>query len=156
MLDGDNVRHGLNRDLGFTDADRVENIRRVAEVSQADDRRRADRAGVVHLAVPQRAPDGACAVRRDRVLRGVRRHAAGGRRGTRPQGALQEGAARRAAALHGDRLALRAAGEPRAAARHHGSVGRGGGGGGDRAARAPRPAAPGMSGASPATRRRRR
>ncbi|MCW5695968.1 MAG: sulfate adenylyltransferase subunit CysN [Bauldia sp.] len=31
MLDGDNVRHGLNRDLGFTDADRVENIRRVAE-----------------------------------------------------------------------------------------------------------------------------
>ena len=31
-LDGDNVRHGLNRDLGFTEADRVENIRRVAEV----------------------------------------------------------------------------------------------------------------------------
>jgi bifunctional enzyme CysN/CysC len=34
VLDGDNVRHGLNRDLGFTDADRVENIRRVAEVSR--------------------------------------------------------------------------------------------------------------------------
>jgi bifunctional enzyme CysN/CysC len=34
MLDGDNVRHGLNRDLGFTDADRVENIRRVAEVAK--------------------------------------------------------------------------------------------------------------------------
>ncbi|HEX3348152.1 MAG TPA: sulfate adenylyltransferase subunit CysN [Acetobacteraceae bacterium] len=33
MLDGDNVRHGLNRDLGFTEADRVENIRRVSEVS---------------------------------------------------------------------------------------------------------------------------
>jgi bifunctional enzyme CysN/CysC len=33
-LDGDNVRHGLNRDLGFTSADRVENIRRVAEVSK--------------------------------------------------------------------------------------------------------------------------
>ena len=33
LLDGDNVRHGLNRDLGFTDTDRVENIRRVAEVS---------------------------------------------------------------------------------------------------------------------------
>jgi bifunctional enzyme CysN/CysC len=33
-LDGDNVRHGLNRDLGFTEADRVENIRRVAEVSK--------------------------------------------------------------------------------------------------------------------------
>jgi bifunctional enzyme CysN/CysC len=34
MLDGDNVRHGLNQDLGFTDADRVENIRRVAEVAK--------------------------------------------------------------------------------------------------------------------------
>jgi bifunctional enzyme CysN/CysC len=34
ILDGDNVRHGLNRDLGFTDADRVENIRRVAEVAK--------------------------------------------------------------------------------------------------------------------------
>lgn len=33
-LDGDNVRHGLNRDLGFTDADRVENIRRVAEMAR--------------------------------------------------------------------------------------------------------------------------
>ena len=33
LLDGDNVRHGLNRDLGFTEADRVENIRRVAEVA---------------------------------------------------------------------------------------------------------------------------
>ena len=33
-LDGDNVRHGLNNDLGFTDADRVENIRRVAEVAK--------------------------------------------------------------------------------------------------------------------------
>jgi len=33
-LDGDNVRHGLNRDLGFTDADRVENIRRVANVAK--------------------------------------------------------------------------------------------------------------------------
>ena len=34
MLDGDNVRHGLNKDLGFTDADRVENIRRVAEAAR--------------------------------------------------------------------------------------------------------------------------
>jgi bifunctional enzyme CysN/CysC len=33
LLDGDNVRHGLNKDLGFTDADRVENIRRIAEVA---------------------------------------------------------------------------------------------------------------------------
>ena len=34
MLDGDNVRHGLNKDLGFTEADRVENIRRVGEVAK--------------------------------------------------------------------------------------------------------------------------
>ncbi len=34
LLDGDNVRHGLNRDLGFTETDRVENIRRVAEVAR--------------------------------------------------------------------------------------------------------------------------
>jgi bifunctional enzyme CysN/CysC len=33
LLDGDNVRHGLNRDLGFTDADRIENIRRIGEVA---------------------------------------------------------------------------------------------------------------------------
>src|SRR5262249_32250769 len=33
-LDGDNVRHGLNRGLGFTEADRVENIRRIAEVAK--------------------------------------------------------------------------------------------------------------------------
>jgi bifunctional enzyme CysN/CysC len=34
LLDGDNVRHGLNRDLGFTDTDRVENIRRIGEVAR--------------------------------------------------------------------------------------------------------------------------
>lgn len=34
LLDGDNVRHGLNKDLGFTEADRVENVRRVAEVAR--------------------------------------------------------------------------------------------------------------------------
>ncbi|HVV48689.1 MAG TPA: adenylyl-sulfate kinase, partial [Polyangia bacterium] len=34
LLDGDNVRHGLNKDLGFTDVDRVENIRRIGEVSK--------------------------------------------------------------------------------------------------------------------------
>ncbi|SFR50932.1 adenylylsulfate kinase [Marinobacter daqiaonensis] len=34
LLDGDNVRHGLNKDLGFSDADRVENIRRIGEVSK--------------------------------------------------------------------------------------------------------------------------
>ncbi|WP_317986264.1 adenylyl-sulfate kinase [Chromohalobacter israelensis] len=32
LLDGDNVRHGLNRDLGFSDRDRIENIRRIGEM----------------------------------------------------------------------------------------------------------------------------
>ena len=34
FLDGDNIRHGLNKDLGFTEADRIENIRRIGEVSK--------------------------------------------------------------------------------------------------------------------------
>lgn len=34
LLDGDNIRHGLNKDLGFSDADRIENIRRIGEVSR--------------------------------------------------------------------------------------------------------------------------
>ena len=34
LLDGDNVRHGLNKDLGFSDNDRIENIRRIGEVSK--------------------------------------------------------------------------------------------------------------------------
>jgi len=34
LLDGDNIRHGLNRDLGFTEADRIENVRRIGEVSR--------------------------------------------------------------------------------------------------------------------------
>ena len=46
LLDGDNVRHGLNRDLGFTDTDRVENIRRVGGSGAADDGCGADRARV--------------------------------------------------------------------------------------------------------------
>jgi bifunctional enzyme CysN/CysC len=77
LLDGDNVRHGLNRDLGFTDADRVENIRRVAEVA----RLMAD-AGLIVLVSfispfrserAWRATDGG-----RRVRRGLRRHAARG------------------------------------------------------------------------------
>ena len=51
VLDGDNVRHGLNRDLGFTEADRVENIRRVGEAATL-----MTDAGLItrvfHLAVP--------------------------------------------------------------------------------------------------------
>ena len=59
LLDGDNVRHGLNKDLGFTDADRVENIRRVAEVAKLMVDAGLIVLVVVHLAVPRRAADGA-------------------------------------------------------------------------------------------------
>ena len=62
---------------------------------RAHGRRRPHRAGVVHLAVPGRAPAGPRARRRRRVLRGLRRHAARGRRGPRPQGPLREGPPRR-------------------------------------------------------------
>ena len=34
MLDGDNIRHGLNKDLGFSESDRMENIRRIGEVAK--------------------------------------------------------------------------------------------------------------------------
>ena len=59
LLDGDNVRHGLNKDLGFTDADRVENIRRVAEVAKLMVDAGLIVLVVVHLAVPRRAAHGA-------------------------------------------------------------------------------------------------
>jgi bifunctional enzyme CysN/CysC len=59
LLDGDNVRHGLNRDLGFTEEDRVENIRRVGEVAKLMADGRPDRADRLHLAVPRRTADGA-------------------------------------------------------------------------------------------------
>ena len=64
LLDGDNVRHGLNRDLGFTEPDRVENIRRIGEVAKLMTDAGLDRALLVHLAVPRRAPHGARTARR--------------------------------------------------------------------------------------------
>ena len=76
LLDGDNVRHGLNRDLGFTDADRVENIRRVTEVA----RLMVD-AGLITLVSfisPFRAERRVRprTLRRRRIPRNLRRHAA--------------------------------------------------------------------------------
>ncbi len=52
VLDGDNIRHGLNRDLGFSPSDRTENIRRDRRGGEALQRRRADRDHRVHLALP--------------------------------------------------------------------------------------------------------
>jgi bifunctional enzyme CysN/CysC len=68
LLDGDNVRHGLNRDLGFTEADRVENIRRVAEVA-----RLMTEAGLITLS--RRQAHGTRALPGWQLHRGVRRHA---------------------------------------------------------------------------------
>ena len=118
LLDGDNVRHGLNKDLGFTEADRVENIRRVAEVA----RLMVD-AGLIVLVSfisPFRAERRLARdlVQKGRVLRSVRGHPAQRGRTAGHQGALQEGAARRPQELHRHRLALRAAGTRRGQDRH--------------------------------------
>ena len=109
LLDGDNVRHGLNKDLGFTEADRVENIRRVAEVA----RLMVD-AGLIVLVSfisPFRAerrfarervePGEFCEIFVDTPL-GVAEQ-----RDT--EGPLQEGAQRQSQELHRHRFALRAA-----------------------------------------------
>ena len=118
LLDGDNVRHGLNRDLGFSEIDRIENIRRVAEVSKL----MVD-AGLIVLAsfispYARRPGDGSHPAGTERVLRGLRRHPAGGRREQRPQGPVRQGQARAAAQLHRHRLTLRGSRRPRAAHRH--------------------------------------
>ena len=118
MLDGDNVRHGLNKDLGFTQADRVENIRRIGEVA-----RLMIDAGLIVL-VSFISP-----FRSERRM--ARELMEEGEflevfvdtplevaEAARPEGALREGAARRAGELHRHRLAVRAARAPGGAARH--------------------------------------
>ena len=112
LLDGDNVRHGLNRDLGFTDADRVENIRRVGEVAKL-----MTDAGLIVL----------CAfISPFRAERQMVRELAGADEfiemfvdtpieeciAARSEGAVRQGAGRRDPEFHRHRLALRAAGEP--------------------------------------------
>ena len=89
MLDGDNLRHGLNRDLGFTEADRVENIRRVGEVGKLF----VD-AGLIVLCafISPYAADRQMVrdlVGEGRVRRGLRGRADRDLRGTGPQGALR-------------------------------------------------------------------
>ena len=91
LLDGDNVRHGLNKDLGFTDADRVENIRRVAEVARLMVDAGLIVHRLVHLAVPQRAPDGA----RARSARASSSRSSSTRRSTSPRSATRRASTRR-------------------------------------------------------------
>ncbi len=109
LLDGDNVRHGLSKNLGFSDADRVENIRRVAEVAalMAD----AGLIVLVSLISPFEAERQMARelIGERPVLRGVRGHAAGHRRGAGREGPLRQGPAGRADQLHRGRLALRGA-----------------------------------------------
>ena len=100
ILDGDNVRHGLNRDLGFTDEDRVENIRRVAEVAKLMADAGLDRARLLHLAIQKRAPDRARTDAEGRVYRGFRRYAHRRLRRPRSKGPLCQGLSRRDQKLH--------------------------------------------------------
>ena len=95
-LDGDNLRHGLNGDLGFSADDRAENVRRVGEVARlfAD----AGVVALVPLISPYRAGrDHARALHEAAglaVRRGVRRHADRGVRAARPEGPLRQGPGR--------------------------------------------------------------
>ncbi len=119
LLDGDNVRHGLNKDLGFTEADRVENIRRVGEVAKL-----MTDAGLIVLTAfisPFRAER---QMVRDmmaagRVHRDLHRHALGRGRGARREGPVQKGPRRPAEELHRHRQPLRAADRRRNTHRHH-------------------------------------
>ena len=107
LLDGDNVRHGLNKDLSFSDEARVENIRRIGEVAKLF----VD-AGVIVITAfisPFRADRRLVRELLDagRVHGGVRGHAHRGLRAARPQGSVPQGARRRDQELHRHRRALR-------------------------------------------------
>jgi hypothetical protein len=112
LLDGDNVRHGLNKNLGFTEADRVENIRRVAEVAKL----MVDAGLIVlhglHLALPRGAADGARLLEEGSSSRSSSTPRSRGR-AARSQGPVQEGPARRDQELHRHRFALRVPREAR-------------------------------------------
>ncbi len=92
LLDGDNVRHGLNRDLGFTDVDRVENIRRVGEAAKlfVD----AGLIVLVSFISPFRSERRMARelVGAGRVHRDLRRYADRSLHAARPQGPLRKGA----------------------------------------------------------------
>ena len=94
LLDGDNIRHGLNKDLDFSDAGRVENVRRIGEVAKLF----VDAGLIVVTAFisPFRSDRRLVRdlVQRGRVRRGVRLHAARGLRAARPEGPVREGARR--------------------------------------------------------------
>ena len=108
-LDGDNLRLGLNRDLGFTDADRVRECPPGRRGRAHDARCRPGRAVRVHIAVPGRAANDPRAGGPRRVHRGVRRCTARDMHHARPERSLREGAGRPRRACDRHRLSLRAA-----------------------------------------------
>ena len=113
LLDGDNIRHGLNRDLGFTEGDRVENIRRIGEVAKL-----MTDAGLIVLCSfisPFRAERRMVRelLAGGRVHRDFRRYPARRMHRARPQGPLQARARRRDQEFHRRRSALRGAGKRR-------------------------------------------
>ena len=106
VLDGDNLRHGLNRDLGFTVADRQENVRRMAEVASLIHDSGLIALAALHLTLcdgagicPQPASAG-------QVRRSFCGCSAGVVRATGQQGFVSEGESRRNRRLYGHRLAL--------------------------------------------------
>ena len=105
MIDGDNVRHGLNRDLGFSPSDRKENIRRVAEVATL-----LNDAGVIVISsfISPYAEDRESAgkIIGDSFLEVFVDAPARGVRGARPERPLQEGSVGRDLGIHGDFRAL--------------------------------------------------
>ncbi len=117
VLDGDNVRGGLNANLGFSPEDRAENIRRVSEVAGLVRGRRLRGDQLVHLALPG-GPRAGAPVGRRLVPRSLHRRAARALRTARPQGPLSARPHRRDSRVHRDQLALRAAREPRAGRAH--------------------------------------
>ena len=110
LLDGDNIRHGLNKDLDFSDAGRVENVRRIGEVAKLF----VDAGMIVVTAFISPFRSDRRLVRdlvaAGRVRRSLRLDAARGLRAARPEGPVQEGARRGAQELHRHHFALRGAG----------------------------------------------
>ena len=115
VLDGDNLRHGLNADLGFSMADRAENLRRLAHIAAHSRRLRPGRAGARDQPARGAPRVGAAGDHRSgaRLLRGVLRHPARGLRTARSEGLVRQGASGRDHPLHRDRQPLPAAEEPR-------------------------------------------
>ena len=119
VLDGDNVRHGLNKDLGFTPEDRAENVRRVAEVSKL----MCEAGIVVFVALVSPFAGDRRAARElfapGAVPRGLRRHPARRRRRPRHEGPVRQGRRRQPPEPHRRRAGVRGAGVARAGAARH-------------------------------------